>query len=87
MAWRYLKSNRGGNKPWSVALQQICRKYQSMPSAGGAYDQDPELTDAVSVIDAITMMLDLSAKEEFNLPTQQKKFYRLIKRTAENESF
>ena len=58
-----------------------------MPVAGGAYDQDPNLTDAVSIVDTIIMVYDLDAGQQFKLPTQLKRLRKVLYDLVFDESY
>lgn len=54
-----------------------------MPKAGGAYDQDMDLVDAVSIVEVLQSTVNLDAGQVHKLPGHAKRFRRFIKKLAE----
>lgn len=64
--------------PWAYHLNDICRLFRIMPSAGGAYDQDLELINAILYVQSAEKMSGLDAEGVFKLPKALKNLRTLL---------
>lgn len=70
-----------------MELANACNYFRKLPQAGGVYDQDQQLMDAVYNVNAIMPMVAMTAEQLFKQPKALKELRRIISRLADDESY
>lgn len=58
-----------------------------MPLAGGAYDQDMDLVNAVAIVESIKSFHGLDAAEAFSLPRPARRLRSAIRKYADGDHY